>query len=93
MTVERLVEEAYLSSPTPIFNKKKKANKLFFQGPTIKDSEGKLEEDPNTPSNQMEEDSEVELISQKGKGRVKSPVEQNPHKEVPYPKGKSQMCP
>ncbi|MBW0509815.1 hypothetical protein O181_049530 [Austropuccinia psidii MF-1] len=29
----------------------------------------------------------------KGKERAKSPVEQNPHKEAPYPKGKSQQCP
>ncbi|MBW0500013.1 hypothetical protein O181_039728, partial [Austropuccinia psidii MF-1] len=49
-------------------------------------------EAPNTPSNQMELDSEVELIPQKGKEREISPVEQNPHKEVPYPKGKSQKC-
>ncbi|MBW0562872.1 hypothetical protein O181_102587, partial [Austropuccinia psidii MF-1] len=41
---------------------------------------------PNTPSNQMQMDSEVELIPQKGKERAISPVEQNPHKEVPYPK-------
>ncbi|MBW0470535.1 hypothetical protein O181_010250, partial [Austropuccinia psidii MF-1] len=89
-TVERLVEETYPSSPTPIVNKKKKAKKLVFPGPTIQDSG---EEDLNTTSNQMEVDSEVELISQKVKEREKSTVEQNPHKEVPYPKGKSQICP
>ncbi|MBW0570083.1 hypothetical protein O181_109798 [Austropuccinia psidii MF-1] len=31
----------------------------------------------------MELDSEVELTPQKGKERVISPVEQNPHKQVP----------
>ncbi|MBW0513162.1 hypothetical protein O181_052877 [Austropuccinia psidii MF-1] len=41
----------------------------------------------------MELDSEVELIPQMGKEREKSPVEQNPHKEVPYSKGKSQQMP
>ncbi|MBW0558163.1 hypothetical protein O181_097878, partial [Austropuccinia psidii MF-1] len=90
ITVERFVEETCPSSPTPIFNKKKKAKKLVFAGPTIQDSE---EEDPNTPSNQMEVESEVELIPQKGKEREKYPVEKNPHKELPYPKGKSQICP
>ncbi|MBW0571265.1 hypothetical protein O181_110980, partial [Austropuccinia psidii MF-1] len=50
-------------------------------------------EDLNTQSNQMEADSEVELTPKKGKEREKSPAEQNPHKEVPYPKGKSQICP
>ncbi|MBW0519437.1 hypothetical protein O181_059152, partial [Austropuccinia psidii MF-1] len=89
-TVERLVEETCPSSPTPIITKKKKAKKLDFPGPTIQDSE---EEAPNTPFNQMELDSEVELVPRKGKGRAISPVEQNPHKEVPYPKGKSQKCP
>ncbi|MBW0535724.1 hypothetical protein O181_075439, partial [Austropuccinia psidii MF-1] len=77
-------------SPTPVLNEKKKPKKLVFQGPTIQDSE---EEDPNTLSNQMELDSEVELIPQKGKERGKSPVEQNPHKEVPYPKDNSHKCP
>ncbi|MBW0593383.1 hypothetical protein O181_133098, partial [Austropuccinia psidii MF-1] len=67
--VERLVEETPPSSPTPIVTKKNKAKKLDFPGPTIQDSE---EEVPNTPSNQMELDSEVELIPQKGK------KEQNP---------------
>ncbi|MBW0464157.1 hypothetical protein O181_003872 [Austropuccinia psidii MF-1] len=38
-TVERLVEEACESSPTPFFNNKIKANKLVFPGPTIQDSE------------------------------------------------------
>ncbi|MBW0593244.1 hypothetical protein O181_132959, partial [Austropuccinia psidii MF-1] len=89
-TVERLVEETCPSSPTPIFNKKKKAKKLVFSQPTIQDSE---EEDPNTPSNQIEVDSEVELIPQKGKERAKSPVEQNTHNEVPCLKGKYQICP
>ncbi|MBW0593748.1 hypothetical protein O181_133463, partial [Austropuccinia psidii MF-1] len=89
-TVEILVEETFPSSPTPIVIKKKKAKKLDFPGPTIQDSE---EEAPNTPSNQMELDSEVELIPQKGKERAISPVEQNPHNEVPYPKGESQKCP
>ncbi|MBW0511214.1 hypothetical protein O181_050929 [Austropuccinia psidii MF-1] len=28
----------------------------------------------------------------KGKRKRNNPVEQNPHKEVPYPKGKSQKC-
>ncbi|MBW0592781.1 hypothetical protein O181_132496, partial [Austropuccinia psidii MF-1] len=88
-TVERLVKETCQSFPTPIITKKKKAKKLDFSGPTIQDSE---EEAPNTPSNQMELHSEVELIPQRGKGRAISPVEQNPHKEVPYPKGKSQKC-
>ncbi|MBW0474033.1 hypothetical protein O181_013748, partial [Austropuccinia psidii MF-1] len=73
-TVERLVEETCPSSPTPIVNKKKKAKKLGFPGPTIQDSE---EKDPNTPSNQMEVDSEIRLIPQKRKERAKSPVEQN----------------
>ncbi|MBW0578573.1 hypothetical protein O181_118288, partial [Austropuccinia psidii MF-1] len=82
-TVETLVEEACPSSPTPIVIKKKKDKKLDFPGPTIQDYE---EEVPNTSYNQMELDSEVELIPQKGKERQKSPVEQNPHKEVPYPK-------
>ncbi|MBW0593577.1 hypothetical protein O181_133292, partial [Austropuccinia psidii MF-1] len=86
-TVERLVEETCPSYPTPMVIKKKKAKKLDFPGPTIQDSE---EEAPNTPSNQMELDSKVELIPQKAKERAKFPVEQNPHKEVPYPKGKSQ---
>ncbi|MBW0584911.1 hypothetical protein O181_124626 [Austropuccinia psidii MF-1] len=90
-TVERLVEETFPSSPTPVFNKKKKAKKLVFPGATIQDSE--VEADCNTPFNKMEEDSEVELISQKGKEREKFPVEQNPHKEVQHPKGKSQICP
>ncbi|MBW0542791.1 hypothetical protein O181_082506, partial [Austropuccinia psidii MF-1] len=85
-----LVEETCERSPTPVFTKKKKAKKLFFPGPTIQDSE---EEVPNTPSNQIELESEVELIPQKGKERAKSPVEQNPHKEVPYPKDKSQRFP
>ncbi|MBW0535349.1 hypothetical protein O181_075064 [Austropuccinia psidii MF-1] len=58
------MEETCPSSQTPIFKKKKKAKKLIFPGPTIQDSE---EEDPNTPSNWMEVDSEVELIPQKGK--------------------------
>ncbi|MBW0492588.1 hypothetical protein O181_032303, partial [Austropuccinia psidii MF-1] len=87
--VERLVEETCPSSSTPISNKKKKAKKLVFPGPTIQDSE---EEDPSTPSNQMEVDSEVELIFQKVKERAKSPVEQNAHKELPHSKGKSQIC-
>ncbi|MBW0482463.1 hypothetical protein O181_022178 [Austropuccinia psidii MF-1] len=39
-TVERFVEETFPSSPTQIFIKKKKANKLQFPGPTIQDSEG-----------------------------------------------------
>ncbi|MBW0589594.1 hypothetical protein O181_129309, partial [Austropuccinia psidii MF-1] len=89
-TAERLVEETCPSSPTPIVIKKKKAKKLDFPGPTIQDSE---EESPNTPSNQMELYSEVELIPQKGEERSTSPVEQNPHKEVPYAKGKSQKFP
>ncbi|MBW0556537.1 hypothetical protein O181_096252 [Austropuccinia psidii MF-1] len=89
-TVDRLVKETCPSSPTPIVTKKKKSKKLDFPGPTIQDSE---EEDPNTPSIQIELDSEVELIPQKGKERAKSLVDQNPHKEVPYPKGKSQKCP
>ncbi|MBW0524159.1 hypothetical protein O181_063874, partial [Austropuccinia psidii MF-1] len=89
-TVERLVEETFPSSPTPIVTKKKKAKKLDFPGPTIQDSE---EKDPNTPTNKMELDSEVELIPQTGKGRAISPVDQNPNKEVPYLKGKSQKCP
>ncbi|MBW0593409.1 hypothetical protein O181_133124 [Austropuccinia psidii MF-1] len=70
-TVERLVEETCPSSPTPIVNKKKKAKKLVFQGPSIQDSG---EEDPNTPSSEMEVDSEVELIPQKGKEREKYKV-------------------
>ncbi|MBW0507498.1 hypothetical protein O181_047213 [Austropuccinia psidii MF-1] len=39
----------------------------------------------------MEQESEVELIPQKGKGKAISPVEQNPLKEVPYPKGTNQI--
>ncbi|MBW0476895.1 hypothetical protein O181_016610 [Austropuccinia psidii MF-1] len=70
-TVERLVEETCPSSKKPIFNKKKNAKELVFPGPTIQDSE---EEDPNTPSSQIEVDSEVEFIPQKGKERAKSPV-------------------
>ncbi|MBW0589501.1 hypothetical protein O181_129216, partial [Austropuccinia psidii MF-1] len=62
---------------------------LDFPGNTIQNSE----EVTNTPSNQMELDSELELIPQKGKERAKYPVEQNPHKEVPYPKGKSLKFP
>ncbi|MBW0582384.1 hypothetical protein O181_122099, partial [Austropuccinia psidii MF-1] len=50
-------------------------------------------EAPNTPSNQMKLDSEVEFIPPKGKERAKSPVQQNPHKKVPYLKGKSQRWP
>ncbi|MBW0559362.1 hypothetical protein O181_099077, partial [Austropuccinia psidii MF-1] len=88
-TVERLVEETFPSSPTPVVNKKKKGKKLIFSGPTIHDAEG---EDPNTPPNQMQLDSDIYLIPQKRKERAKSPVEQNPHKEVLYPKGKSQKC-
>ncbi|MBW0535575.1 hypothetical protein O181_075290, partial [Austropuccinia psidii MF-1] len=72
-TVERLVEETCPTSSTPILIKKTKAKKLDFPGPTVQDSE---EEAPNTPSNQMELDSEVEVIPQKGKEREKSPVEQ-----------------
>ncbi|MBW0594193.1 hypothetical protein O181_133908, partial [Austropuccinia psidii MF-1] len=89
-TVEQLVEETCPSSLIPIVIKKKKAKKLDFPGPTIQNSE---EEVPNTPSNQMELDSEAELIPQEGKEREKSPVEQNPHNNVPYPKGKSQKGP
>ncbi|MBW0543835.1 hypothetical protein O181_083550, partial [Austropuccinia psidii MF-1] len=89
-TVERLVEENCQSSPTPLVIKKKKDRKLDFLGPTIQDSE---EEAPNTKSNQIELDSEVELIPQKGKERAKFPVEQYPHKEVPCRKGKAQKCP
>ncbi|MBW0533304.1 hypothetical protein O181_073019, partial [Austropuccinia psidii MF-1] len=88
-TVARLVDETFSSSPTPIINKKKKAKKSVSPEPTIQDSE---EEDHNTPYNQMDVDSEVELIPQKGKERANSPVEQNPHKDMPYPKGKSQIC-
>ncbi|MBW0472363.1 hypothetical protein O181_012078 [Austropuccinia psidii MF-1] len=51
-----------------------------------------LEEDTSTPSNQIEPDSEVELIPQKGKEREESPVEQNLNKKVPYPKGQCQKC-
>ncbi|MBW0536513.1 hypothetical protein O181_076228, partial [Austropuccinia psidii MF-1] len=89
-TIEILVEETCPSCPKPIIIKKKKAKKLDFPGPTIQDSE---EEAPNTPSNKMELDSEVDLIPQKGKERAKFQVEKNPHKEVPYPKGKSQKFP
>ncbi|MBW0556370.1 hypothetical protein O181_096085, partial [Austropuccinia psidii MF-1] len=67
-TVERLVEETYPSSPIPIVIKKKKAKTLDFPGPTIQDSE---KEGPNTPSNQMELDSQVELIPQKAKESAK----------------------
>ncbi|MBW0594053.1 hypothetical protein O181_133768, partial [Austropuccinia psidii MF-1] len=38
-TVERFVEETFLSSPTPFFNKTTKAKKLLFSGPTVQDSE------------------------------------------------------
>ncbi|MBW0589807.1 hypothetical protein O181_129522 [Austropuccinia psidii MF-1] len=88
-TVKGLGKENCPSSPTPVVNKKKKGKKLAFPGPIIKDSE----EEPNSPFNQMELDSEVDLIPQKGKEREKYPVEQNPHKEVPYTKGKSKKCP
>ncbi|MBW0563261.1 hypothetical protein O181_102976 [Austropuccinia psidii MF-1] len=76
ITVERLVEETCPSSPTPVIGKKRKERKLVFPRPNIQDSE---EEDHNTPSNQMELDSELELIPQKGKEGEKFPVEQNPH--------------
>ncbi|MBW0501468.1 hypothetical protein O181_041183 [Austropuccinia psidii MF-1] len=89
-TVEKLVGKKFPGFLTPIAIKKKKAKKLVFPGPTFQGSE---EDDPNTPSNQMEVDSEVEFIPQKGKERTKFPVEQNAHKEVPYPKGKCQICP
>ncbi|MBW0522443.1 hypothetical protein O181_062158 [Austropuccinia psidii MF-1] len=88
-TFDRLVKETCSSSPTSIVNKKKKAKKLAFTGTTIKDSE---EEDPNTSSNQMEVHSEVECIPKRGKESAKSPVEQNPQKQVPYPKGKSRYA-
>ncbi|MBW0545231.1 hypothetical protein O181_084946 [Austropuccinia psidii MF-1] len=39
----------------------------------------------------MELDSEVEFIPRKGNKREKSPVEQNTHKEVPYPKEGSKI--
>ncbi|MBW0486447.1 hypothetical protein O181_026162, partial [Austropuccinia psidii MF-1] len=55
-TVEILVEETCQRPPTPIVNKKRKANKLVFPAPAVQDSE---EEDPNTLSNHMELDSEV----------------------------------
>ncbi|MBW0534373.1 hypothetical protein O181_074088 [Austropuccinia psidii MF-1] len=71
-TVERLVEENCPSYPTPVVNKKKKAKKLVLSGPTIQDSE---EDNTNSTSNQMEVDSEVELLSQKGKEREKSTQE------------------
>ncbi|MBW0469545.1 hypothetical protein O181_009260 [Austropuccinia psidii MF-1] len=67
-TVERLVEETCPSSPTPVFNSKRKARKLVFPRPTLPDSE---EEDPNTATNQMKLDSEAEMIPQKGKEREK----------------------
>ncbi|MBW0584281.1 hypothetical protein O181_123996 [Austropuccinia psidii MF-1] len=89
-TFERLVEETCPSSLAPIVIKNKKAKELDFPGPTIQDSG---EEVPNTPSSRMKLDSEVELIPKNRKERAKSPVEQNPHKEVPYPKGKSQKFP
>ncbi|MBW0499875.1 hypothetical protein O181_039590 [Austropuccinia psidii MF-1] len=41
--VERLVEETCRSSPTPIFIKKKKGQDLDFAGPTIQDSEGRID--------------------------------------------------
>ncbi|MBW0499878.1 hypothetical protein O181_039593, partial [Austropuccinia psidii MF-1] len=81
-TVGRLVEETCPSSQTPTVKKQKNAKKLVFQGPTIQDSE---EEDPNTPSNQMEVNSEVEWIPQKEKERESSPVEQSPHKHLYEP--------
>ncbi|MBW0493680.1 hypothetical protein O181_033395 [Austropuccinia psidii MF-1] len=88
-TVERLVEETCPSSPTPIFILKKKANKLDFPGLTIQDSEFMT----TRRGSQSSIHSEAELISQKGKEWEKFPVEQNPHKEVPYPKAKSQKFP
>ncbi|MBW0568499.1 hypothetical protein O181_108214, partial [Austropuccinia psidii MF-1] len=39
-TVERLVDKPWQSSPTPVVNKKRKAKKSAFPGPTIQDSEG-----------------------------------------------------
>ncbi|MBW0562631.1 hypothetical protein O181_102346, partial [Austropuccinia psidii MF-1] len=69
-TVERFVEESCQCSRTPVVSKKKKAKKLVFPGPTIQDSEKEV---PNTPSNQMEMDSEEELIPQKGKRKGKIP--------------------
>ncbi|MBW0520061.1 hypothetical protein O181_059776 [Austropuccinia psidii MF-1] len=87
--VELLVEETCQSDPTPALHKTRRSKKLVFQGSTIQESE---EEDPNTPYNQMELKSEVELIPQKGKEEAKSPVEQNSLKEVSYPKDMSQKC-
>ncbi|MBW0581528.1 hypothetical protein O181_121243 [Austropuccinia psidii MF-1] len=86
---ERLVEETCQISPTPVFNKKRKAKRLVLQGPPVQYSE---EEDPNTPSNQMNMEAEIEIMAQKREEKERSRVEQNTHKEVPYPKGKSQKC-
>ncbi|MBW0549707.1 hypothetical protein O181_089422 [Austropuccinia psidii MF-1] len=72
VTVERLVEETCESSPKKTLNKKRKARKLVFPGHTVQDSK---EEVPNTPSNQMEVDSEVGMIPQWGKETQTSPVE------------------
>ncbi|MBW0543574.1 hypothetical protein O181_083289, partial [Austropuccinia psidii MF-1] len=52
-TFERFVEEICQRFPNPGVNKEGKAKKLVFQQPTFQDSE---EEDPNTPSNQMDLD-------------------------------------
>ncbi|MBW0502816.1 hypothetical protein O181_042531 [Austropuccinia psidii MF-1] len=69
-TVERLVEEPCESFPTPVVNKRRKAKKLVFPAPTIQYSE---EEYPNTSSNHMDLDPEVELIPQKGRERERIP--------------------
>ncbi|MBW0518215.1 hypothetical protein O181_057930 [Austropuccinia psidii MF-1] len=78
-----MVKESCESSPTPVVNEKIKAKKSVFPGLTVQDSE---EEAPNTTSNQIKLDSEVELMPKKGKERERSPVEQKPHKEGTYPK-------
>ncbi|MBW0521809.1 hypothetical protein O181_061524 [Austropuccinia psidii MF-1] len=74
--VKRLVEETSERSPEPVVNKKRKAKKLVFPGPTVQDSE---EEFPNTPSNQMELDpaprSRIDRSKWKRKGKIPSGTE------------------
>ncbi|MBW0543839.1 hypothetical protein O181_083554, partial [Austropuccinia psidii MF-1] len=49
-TVERLVQEACPSSPTPVVNKRKRTKKLVFPGPTIQDFEDERgSQDSNQP--------------------------------------------
>ncbi|MBW0488366.1 hypothetical protein O181_028081 [Austropuccinia psidii MF-1] len=77
-TAKRLVEETAQVPQHQLSLRKRKLRNYNFQDPPFRTLKV-----PNTPSNQMELDSEVELIPQKGKEREKSPAEHNIHKEVP----------